>query len=421
MKVVHVSTYVTGGAGIAAFRLHQGLKRVGVDSSMVAAGSGGSDDENVAFIHQRLSIPKRLRRRLKQYILTRKLDSCRSTRATNQGIFSDDRASAPKSLIDALPCADIYNLHWVAGLVDFRAFFPALNPEQRIVWTLHDMNPFTGGCHYAFGCDRFVDTCGSCPALGSDRATDLSSAVLNRKRRAFNRLRSENIRIAAPSVWMARQASRSSLFRAFQISNIPYGLDTDVFMPRNKASAREILGIPQELKLIMFVAALTEDHRKGIDLLAAALKELCIHRDVGVATVGWGRLKLPGRHFSIGGLSNERMLSQVYSAADLFVCSTREDNLPNVVLEAMACGIPVVGFDVGGLADVVRPGENGFLAPKEDVRALCNAIGAILDDDACHARMSHAAREIAVREYRLELQAQRYLRLYDELLTKHQH
>jgi glycosyltransferase involved in cell wall biosynthesis len=230
----------------------------------------------------------------------------------------------------------------------------------------------------------------------------------------------ENIRIAAPSAWMARQALRSSLFKGFEIFRIPYGIDTDIFMPRNKTVARETLGIPQHLKVIMFVADWMDNHRKGLDLLAEAIKELSLRRDLGVISMGRSAStpKLPGQHFPVGYLSNERLLSLVYSAADLLVCPTREDNLPNVILEAMSCGLPVVGFDVGGLPDMIRQGENGFLAPREDVRELCNAIAAILDEDMTRSRMSQSAREIASREYAIDVQAQRYFQLYEKLLNK---
>jgi glycosyltransferase involved in cell wall biosynthesis len=206
------------------------------------------------------------------------------------------------------------------------------------------------------------------------------------------------------------------------VSTIPYGLDMDVFQPRNKVLAREVFGIPQDLKIVMFAAHLLRIHRKGIDALIAALKDLNVPFDVGLASVGTGRLDVEVGHanFPLGELSSERLLSFAYSAADLLVASTREDNFPNVVLEAVACGVPVVAFRVGGIPDLVRPGITGLLAPPNDVGALRKAIETLLVNDDLRANMERECRRIAMEEYRLDLQAERYKGVYSDLLARSQ-
>jgi glycosyltransferase involved in cell wall biosynthesis len=359
-----------------------------------------------------------LRRRFKARHLTREINFYRSTRDMRRGLFSDDRTADASALVNVLPYADIYNLHWVAGFVDYREFFQAIGPEQRVVWTLHDMNPFTGGCHYTFGCDNFVRGCGACPALGSKQADDLSSRSFRRKQDVFGALIRDHVAIMTPSRWMAREAARSALFGRFDIHTIPNGVNTNTFAPRDRQCARDVLGIPSDLKIVMFVADWLQDYRKGIDLLLAAIKELGRH--VGLLSIGHGfrdrESDVP--HFSVGVISDERLLSFVYSTADLLICPTRQDNLPNVILEAMACGIPVVAFDVGGVGDLVREGRTGLIVPPEDVSALIRSVRMLITDDHLRTRLSAESRMIAVTDYPIQRQAERYRKVYEQMLER---
>jgi glycosyltransferase involved in cell wall biosynthesis len=218
---------------------------------------------------------------------------------------------------------------------------------------------------------------------------------------------------------LSRAASRSFLFHRFEIATIPPGLNTEVFRPREQSVAREVFGIPQEMRIVMFAAQWPDIHRKGFDLLIAALDGLDVDGKVGLVSVGGGcpLEPLDGKHFPLGELKNERLMSFAYSTADVFVSPTREDNLPNVLMEAMSCGIPTVAFDVGGVPDIVRPGVTGLLATAEDVRSLRHAIVTILSDDEKRESMSRESRRIALGEYRVELQAERYRQLYLQLLA----
>jgi glycosyltransferase involved in cell wall biosynthesis len=378
-------------------------------------------DETVQVAARGKKMSERLRRRIRLEIINKDVARHSTTRPAHLDYFSDDRTAEPDLLTNALPEADLYNLHWVAGLLDYRTFFDRLPRGIPLVWTLHDMNPFTGGCHYTTGCDRFVAACGACPALGSTDIRDLSAAIFRRKRAAYARLDPASIRIVTPSVWLCREASRSALFGQFDITTISNGLDTEVFQPRRRAIAREVFGIPQDLRIVMFAAQSLQNHRKGMDLLLAALAEQNGGPDIAVMSVGMSQppAAVPGGYcYALGELNSERLMSFAYSAADLFVSPTREDNLPNVVLEALACGIPVVAFNVGGVPDMVRPAVTGLLVPPDDVRGLRSAIEAILGDDERRARMSLECRRVAVEQYSLEIQAGRYHRLYEEVLAK---
>jgi glycosyltransferase involved in cell wall biosynthesis len=419
---MHLSaTDIGGGAAIATFRIHRGLRHIGVDSSMVV-GNKLSDEDKVTVVRETRTNLEWMRHRFRSMLIQRQFARYRSTLSPLY-YFSDDRAPRSNLIPSKQPPTDVYHLHWVAEFLNYRSFFRWLPSDIPVVWTLHDMNPFTGGCHYTAGCDKFVGNCGVCPALGSTSKADLSTAIFRRKQSAYSRVNPELMRIVTPSVWLAREASRSALFRKFQVSTIPYGLDTETFRPQRRFIAREAFGVPQQLKVIMFAAQSLHDHRKGMDLLLAALDGLDDHQQIGLISMGKGPL-LPEQarfqYFPFGELTTERLMSLAYSAADLFILPTREDNLPNVVLEALACGTPVIAFDVGGLPDIVRPGVTGLLVPPENVRALREAIGALVTDDERRSQMSHECRRAAVAEYGLDLQAKRYRQVYEALLDQTQ-
>jgi glycosyltransferase involved in cell wall biosynthesis len=420
IRITHISASdQVGGAANAAFRLHQGLLRVGVDSKMVVSVKR-STDARVQVANPTRTFSERVRRRLKSRGIPRALRRYSATRPRHVDYFSDDRSSDPQGFAGDLFKPDVYNLHWIAGFIDYTTFFGRLPHDKPLVWTLHDMNPFTGGCHYASGCSKFAHACGACPQLGSTNSMDLAARIFHRKQVAYEGLSPELVRLVAPSKWLAGEVKRSALFRRFDVSMIPHGIDTDLFKPRNKSCAREVFGIPPNHKIVMFVADHLESYRKGMDLLMAALDPLDLPFEVGLIMVGSGRPpeNTCQMHFSLGRVASERLLSFAYSAADIFVIPTREDNSPLVVYEAMACGTPVVGFDVGGIPDLIRPGINGALVPPEDVRRLREAIETLLLDDELRVRMGHESRRIAVDEYRLEIQGERYQRVYEELLAQ---
>jgi len=416
MVVVHIScSDAKGGGPIAAYRLHQGLRRIGIESRMIVKDKFTAD-ESVERARGNTTIFGRSRRRLRDRAIAWSFRPY----VGKPEAFSDDRAADRDLLPGALPNADVYNLHWVAGFLDSPSFFGKVACDKPLVWTLHAMESFTGGCYYAGSCDAFLAVCGACPELGSRDRLDLSAAIFRRKRAAYARLNPEKVRIVTPSQWLCRQASRSALFRTFEVTTIPYGLDTEVFQPRCRATAREFFGIPQDMAIVAFVGSPFHATRKGLDLLVGALNSVVAGTRIGLMSIGDVQLPMPVVHdyFATGELRNERLLSFAYSAADLFVCPSREDNLPNVILEAMSCGTPVVAFDVGGIPDMVRTGVTGLLAPPQDVRALRAAIELLVSDDEKRSGFARECRRLAVKEYGLEVQARRYERLYDNLLRE---
>jgi glycosyltransferase involved in cell wall biosynthesis len=412
-SVLHLSTSdIGGGAAIAAHRLHGALKRSGVASRM-AVRERKSADADVIPADPRGSIRGLVARlQAKQYDLERRWTS--KAPSPELCYFSDDRVPSPNRL-RGLPEADVLNLHWVAHFLDYRRFFRGLATGQPLVWTLHDMAPMTGGCHYAMSCDRFTARCGACPLMGSSGSRDLTRRIHDRKATALQSLAPETTRIVAPSHWLAEQARKSALLGRFDVEVVPNGLDVETFAPRDKTAARDVLGLPRDARIVLFAADNVGDHRKGMDLLLKAVEELSLG-PVTLVAIGSVGGRLPEGSVSLGRIENGRLMSHVYSAADVFVLPTRADNLPNVLVEALACGVPCVSFRVGGVPDVVRHGMTGLLAEPEDVASLRDTLATLLADDDLRARMGRKGREVVVGEFADTLVAGRYVRIYEQLI-----
>ncbi|MDJ0798478.1 MAG: glycosyltransferase family 4 protein [Calothrix sp. MO_167.B12] len=413
MKVLHLSNSdINGGAARATYRLHQGLRGIGVTSQMLVQNKS-SGDKAVAAPKTRLS-QNIARMRVAVDVLPLKLYSQR------QGCFSTQWL--PDTVIPKVEQLnpDIINLHWIREA--FVQIETIAKFKQPVIWTLHDMWAFTGGCHYSWDCSGYTASCGTCPQLGSSKNRDLSRWVWQRKAKAWKNL---NLTIATPSSWLAKCAGSSSLFKDLRIELIPYGLDTENYRPINRQVAREILRLPQDKQLILFGSLkATSDKRKGFHLLQPALQEL--------SQSGWqDRLELvifgasqpenpPEFGFKthyLGTFSDDLSLTLVYSAADVFVLPSVEDNLPNTVLEAIACGTPSVAFNIGGMPDMIEHQKNGYLAQPYKIEDLAEGIAWVLENEDRSQKLSHRAREKAEQEFTLEIQARRYSSLFNEILT----
>ena len=419
MKILHLSTNdITGGAARAAFRLHTGLLRLGHESSMLVLKrtSGESSVRQLKWSDDWMIRYRRSRRRKR---IRRDFELYKHTLPPGFEAFSDDRSDAGFDLVQQLPDCDVINLHWVAGFIDYEIFFKHLPAGVPVVWRLADMNPFTGGCHYDCGCGKFAFTCGACPVLDSNIEIDLSREVWARKVHALSRIEASRLHIVGTSRWIAEQAKRSSVLGRFPATVIPNGLDTEEFSPLDKTASRDKLEIPRTAKVVLFAADSAAIKRKGFDLLAGALATLGNEPDLFLLSVGGGKpgvANLPQKH--LGKIGDNRMLSAIYSAADVFVIPSLQESFGQTVTESMACGTPVVGFDTGGIPDMVRPGITGYLAPVGDVAALAEQIGKVLRDPSKAREMGGNCRRIVVEEYSMDVQARAYARYYEEILVQ---
>ena len=373
MKVVHISRFDGGGgAAMAANRLHQSLQRLGIDSTMFVAEKF-TDDPTVTVFQLSSNVLNRVRRRLQRERI--KLSWLRYRSRSTPG-FSDDRVPGGADLLAQLPAGDIINIHVAFGFLDYRTFFAAVPQHTPVVRTLHDMNFFTGGCHYAWNCGKYRERCGACPQLGSRKEEDMSRQIWRRKRAALSTIPPNGLHLVAPSSWVAKQAKQSSLLQNFPVTTIPLAVDTEIFRPRKRSVVRDALGIPQEASVVLFVAGLISEPLKGFNLLAQALNGVGDLRNLLLICVGRGQprveVRVPFLH--LGQINNERLLSLVYSAADVFVIPSLQETFGQTTLEAIACGIPVIGSAVAGILDTVRPGVTGLLVPAQDIIALRAAI-----------------------------------------------
>lgn len=416
MKIVHLSTSeVGGGAARAAQRLHRGLLGVGVDSSMLVVERSSHDPRVVA-----LTLPAGRRTRRPGLALpppSLELRRALSHRPADGDFFSEDRSAFGPALRAVLPAADVVHLHWVARLLDYDAFFSHVPASTPIVWTLHDMNPFTGGCHYAWSCEGFRDACGACPQLASRDPRDLSYTIHARKAAAFSRAAPGRLHLVTPSRWLAAEAARSSLMRALPTTTIPNGIDPEAFAPRDRAFARHTLGLPANAFILLLVAYWTSARFKGLHVVPKLLAGLRDVPNLFVLAVGRSQaplsLSVPHRH--VPQVDDDRLLSLFYSAADVYLLPSLQDNFPNTILEAHACATPVAAFASGGVPELVLSGETGALAPVGDVAALGAAIRSLHADGALRTRMGEHARRLVLERYTLAHVGRRYADLYQSL------
>jgi glycosyltransferase involved in cell wall biosynthesis len=417
MRIVHLSTSdVGGGAARAAYRLHTGLLRLGVDSRMLVL-KRQSGDPTVTKLTFATDLLTRFRRSRRAAKIRGDFQIYKPTLPADFEWFSDDRSEPGYDLMRQLPECDLINLHWVGGLIDHQIFFSHLPKGVPIVWRLADMGAMTGGCHYDGGCGKFTARCGACPVLGSTVENDLSRQIWLRKNSALKKIETHRMHLVGTSRWIAAQARRSSLLGRFASTIIPNGLDTDVFQPRGRSASRNLLGIPHDKKVILFVADSLPAKRKGFGFLVKALQGLSDRSDLFLVSVGGNKPEVAGLPLlNLGRISDDLKLSTIYSAADVFVIPSLQESFGQTVTESLACGTPVVGFDTGGIPDMVRPGITGYLAPVGNAAELGASIARVLDDPEKAAVMGNNGRRIVEQEYSLAVQATHYRDFYQTLI-----
>ena len=293
MKITHV-TYadLQGGAARSAYRLYQRLLRAGAESKMFVE-CRESDDPYVIGFRYPNDYVTRIRRFVRRLSLRRTMGKLMEERAWNASPFSDDCSRNDAQILAKLPPWNILHLHWVASILDYSEFFRRLAQDRPIAWTLHDMHPFTGGCQFSGDCGRFSDSCGSCPQLNSGNPWDFSYRSWDRNRSGYRSLQSGMPHLVAPSKWLAGEVRRSSLLANREVTVIPYGLDTEIFKPRERAAARELFGLPSDRQIVLFLADRANELRKGLPLLVQALKALPDHSGLCLLILGNGKVELP--------------------------------------------------------------------------------------------------------------------------------
>lgn len=406
MNILHINqSDILGGAALAGHRLHMGLKALGHTSTQLVAfpKTGAPDIERIP--------RKRWIERL-------------------GGFVSDFMGLTTLEFIGAGPAvarhrfyrdADVLNFHNIGQAFCTYAALPRLTREKPGVLTVHDMWVFTGHCCYATGCDRWQHGCGNCPDTGAFLPVnrDGSSLEMRLKKWAYDR---SDLTVVSPSRYFEGKLKKSILGTK-DIRFIPNGIDVDLYQPRDKELSRAMLGITPRNKVLLFASQHVGEERKGFDLLVKAVSALphSLRKEISVVALGDAAATvtklLDGMVNQVicpGYVGGDRLKSMIFSAADLFVLPTRDDNQPLVLLECMACGVPMACFAVGGVVEMVRPDQTGFLAKPFDTQELAQGMEAILTDPAGHALMAATCRQVAVSEYSLTLQSERYAALFHE-------
>ncbi|AMR30547.1 hypothetical protein A0256_03470 [Mucilaginibacter sp. PAMC 26640] len=419
MKVALINTSDSGGgAAEACIRLLKALQQQQVDATMVVQNKNRNDPNVYAVDRTKLDKAHSsftfLYERL-PFIAFQAND--RSVRFA----FSTAGAGTDISDEQVIKEADILHIHWTnSGFLSISDLKKLIGLNKPIVWTLHDMWVFTGGCHYAGDCSHFKNECGNCYFLRKPKPDDISHSGWLRKSKmlADNR----NLKFVTCSNWLGAVAKESSLLKGANIQAIPNPVDTAIFSPKDKAAARMKRGIGPSKKIILFGAANIADRRKGLSYLINALQYLKNYagmQDLEVMIFGKNKRfdtsTLPFPVHQLNLITSPAEMAELYSLADVFLLPSVEDNLPNTVMEAMACGTPVIAFDTGGLPDLIDHQVNGYLAAFKSAADLAAGVNYVLNE---HARLASAAREKVLREFNFEKVAGQYLEVYRSMLGR---
>ena len=415
MRILLLNTYdCRTGSARAAYRLHQGLRKIKVDSRMLVQVKQGDDpavigSSDKSGIEQAKTGLRQTLNKLPLKFYSNREKSSYSLQWLPNTIDSKVKEIAP----------DLINLHWITG--GFLQVETIAKFNKPIIWTLHDMWAFTGGCHYNLDCDRYTNSCGACPQLHSKKNWDLSRWVWQRKAKAWQKL---DLTIVTPSKWLAECAKSSSLFQNSTVKVIPNGLDIHKYQPSDKQLARKLWELPQDKQIILFGAiSATSDPRKGFLLLQAALQHLRQWRspaDIELVVFGSSRpaqpIDLGFKVHYLGYLHDDISLAMVYSAADVTVVPSTQEAFGQTASESLACGTPVVAFNATGLQDIIGDRQNGYLAQPYQIDDLARGIVWVLEDKERYQKLALRARKKAEQEFSLETSARRYLSLYEDIL-----
>ena len=412
MKVILLNTSERiGGAAIVANRLMKALISNGFEVNTLVLNKQ-TDDEKVISIQS--SFVKRQLAKIffiwERFIIFIHNGFCKE----NLFAVSIANTGSDISKHPLIREADIIHVHWInQGFLSIKGIGKLIKTGKPIVWTMHDMWPCTGICHHSRACDNFKKECGQCFFLKSKKNKDLSHKIFLKKKQAI--FSNNNLTLVGCSTWLANKAKVSGLSKRQNIWSIPNPIDIDVFKVLDSFSSRKKLGLPENKKLLLFGAANVTDRRKGIYYLMDALNELTNWDDLCLVVFGQMKaefkevIKIPV--YQMGYISEQELIVTIYNAVDLFVTPSLEENLPNTIMEAMACGTPCVGFNIGGIPEMIDHKQNGYVAEYKNSKDLAEGINWILNI-ADYKHLSLNAREKAVKNYSQETVAKQYINLY---------
>ena len=417
MKVIHLSSSdISGGASIACKRINAALIANGIDSNLLV-------QKKISFDPRVKSTTNNFLSKLSYYSRF-VLDEGYIRLFTNQkrGRFTNPFVGLDISNNPLVQTVDIIHLHWInGGYLSLNSIKKLKQLNKPIVWTLHDMWAFTGGCHYSLECRKFETECNNCPSLKNAGMTDMSNKIF-RNKDFFDGI---NLTVATCSNWLKLEAEKSHLLRNKRIVNIPNTLDTNLYIPTDVRTAREKFSLQKDKIYILFGSMNIIDERKGFKYLLDSMKKLASESDntnelIEIIIFGKANEKIldsiPFNKHYFGNFKSEEDIISAYNAADIFIAPSLQDNLPNTVLESLSCGTPVVAYNVGGLPDMIDHLNNGYLAEANSVEGLTNGIKWYLNNRTSDDSLKVNARQKVLTNFTQEIVAEKYIELYTSLI-----
>lgn len=418
MRILIVNTSErTGGAAIAAGRLTEALKSHGIKAKMLVRDKQTDRISTVALGSGWKQVRKFVWERVVIWI---------NSHFRRERLFSVDIANTGNDItrLPEFKEADLIHLHWInQGMLSLKVIRKILASGKPVVWTMHDMWPCTGICHHARTCTAFHSECGACPMIYSQKRKDLSTRIFRQKQRLYA---SGGIHFVTCSHWLEGMAKQSALLANQPVSVIPNPISTTLFHPIKQTEARQKLALPTEGKLILFGSVKLTDKRKGIDYMVEACRLLAkqhpaLKEQLALVAVGMHAAELqplvPFKVHNMGYVKEEHQLAEIYNAADLYVIPSLDENLPNTIMEAMACGTPCVGFPTGGIPEMIDHLKNGYLTKEHSAEQLAEGIYTLLTTPA-YESLSHEAVAKVNACYSERSVANLYGQLYAKLLKE---
>lgn len=419
MRVLIVNTSEkTGGAAIAANRLMEALKNNGIKAKMLVRDKETGQITVATIPHSPF---------LKAKFIWERFVIWRANHFKKHNLFQVDLGNTGTD-ITSLPEfkeADIIHLHWInQGFLSLKNIRRIIESGKPVVWTMHDMWPFTGICHYSGECINYQTTCHNCPMLingGSQH--DLSTKIFRQKQ---HMLRGAHITFVACSRWLESMAQKSALLVGQQVTSIPNTINANVFHPADRRQARLQYNLPLEKKLLLFGSLKATDERKGLAYLAEACRLINeqspeLAEQLGIIIVGKQsedvRDRFPFPVYAIDYVEHERRMAQIYNAADAYVTPSLEDNLPNTIVESLSCGIPCVGFRIGGIPEMIDHLQNGYLAEPRNAADLADGIRYVLRPELSEHFSTMAVKK-ALSAYGETNVANKYIAIYQQALRQ---
>ncbi|WP_150464415.1 glycosyltransferase family 4 protein [Francisella sp. XLW-1] len=412
MKILIVNyTDIYGGAGRAAYRLHQSLLNAGIDSQMLVMDKKSDDYIVLAPESKFEKIAAFLKPRVEQIFVKLKYKNKKKSLFSPANIIS-------KSLVKKINhiAPDIVHLHWInEAMLKIEDMSKIKAP---IVWSLHDNWAFTGGCHVMWNCQKYKNSCGSCPILSSKNTKDLSNKVFKRKQKAYQQ---KKMIIVGLSKWLSKTASDSPLLKDKNHINLPNPINTEVYSQFDKKFSRQLWNLPSNKKLILFGAMrATSDMNKGFIYLLEAVSRLNI-KNVELIVFGSSKPKNPPQfdfktHY-VGVLNDDVSLATLYNAADVTLVPSIQEAFGQVACESISCATPVVCFATTGLIDIIDHKKNGYLAKPFDSQDLASGIEWVLNNEN-YNDLCKNAREKVLKEFDSEVVARKYIRLYEQIISE---